>query len=424
MDKLKIRLLAVASLVACGATADVPYVTGVSLDPGSGSREATVTYTLHNAPAVITFDIQTNVTVGGVTTWASIGANHLAYVSPDSATFRKVDADGTYTIRWSANDDTCNFSIGGNGTRAVVTAWAIDDTPDYMVVNLASNTTTHASVRYYPSVDHLPGGILSNLGYRTSLLVMRRIHARGVPWTMGSVAEAGREATRETTHPVMLTNDYYMAVFPFTQSQYYLVSKATPSYFTQVRFRTLRPVEKVNWNTAITFLTNTLSAKTGLDFTLPGEAQWEFAARAGNGERRWGDGSRQSSTNIPGRCQSTGGYPSVGDENYGNTSTNAWTAVNGTAECGSYAPNAWGLYDMCGNVAEWCLDWYIADISGLGGAVITDGFPGASDSSKVCRGGTFEMHWTLLRPARRDMSAWTSDWRTRGFRPICRAGLK
>ena len=424
MDKLKIRLLAVASLVACGATADVPYVTGVSLDPGSGSREATVTYTLHNAPAVITFDIQTNVTVGGVTTWASIGANHLAYVSPDSATFRKVDADGTYTIRWSANDDTCNFSIGGNGTRAVVTAWAIDDTPDYMVVNLASNTTTHASVRYYPSVDHLPGGILSNLGYRTSLLVMRRIHARGVPWTMGSVAEAGREATRETTHPVMLTNDYYMAVFPFTQSQYYLVSKATPSYFTQVRFRTLRPVEKVNWNTAITFLTNTLSAKTGLDFTLPGEAQWEFAARAGNGERRWGDGSRQSSTNIPGRCQSTGGYPSVGDENYGNTSTNAWTAVNGTAECGSYAPNAWGLYDMCGNVAEWCLDWYIADISGLGGAVITDGFPGASDSSKVCRGGTFEMHWTLLRPARRDMSAWTSDWRTRGFRAVCRAGLK
>ena len=79
---------------------------------------------------------------------------------------------------------------------------------------------------------------------------------------------------------------------------------------------------------------------------------------------------------------------------------------------------------MSGNVAEWCLDWYIADISGLGGSVITDDFPGASDSYKVCRGGTFEMHWTLLRPARRDMSAWVSEWRTRGLRPVCRAGLK
>ena len=430
MKNARFYLCAGLALVAAfAAVAAMPYVTDVSLAAGAGSREATVTYVLHGAPAVVTFDIQTNATPGGAATWISIGGSHLSCVSPDSAAFREVEAEGAHTIRWSANDETCNFNLDGSNARAVVTAWALDDTPDWLTVELCNLTGSTALVRqfrYYPSEDFLPGGLVSNREYRSSMLALRRIHARGVPWTRGSVMEASREV-REMSHAVTLTNDYYIAAFPITQSQYYILMGSNPAFFVNEAYKAMRPVEQVHWVSATNFC-RAASARTGLDFTLPSESQWEFACRAGHGEGFWGDGTRILDTwhcpNVQGRYAGNGGYPKAGDENDGNTATNQWTAANGTAECGTYKPNSWGLYDMCGNVTEWCIDWYTFDPTAYAGAPVDVMDPNDANR-RSCRGGTFEMGSTWwLRPAHRDFSAYNSAWRTRGLRPICRAGLK
>ena len=88
---------------------------------------------------------------------------------------------------------------------------------------------------------------------------------------------------------------------------------------------------------------------------------------------------------------------------------------------GSYAPNSWGLYDMHGNVWEWCLDWFAADITGLGGAVNT-----AAGSTRVRRGGGWNAVAGYCRAARRSDIAPAARSNYVGFRlalPVCPAGL-
>ena len=85
--------------------------------------------------------------------------------------------------------------------------------------------------------------------------------------------------------------------------------------------------------------------------------------------------------------------------------------TNGTAVVGSYAPNSWGLYDMHGNVWEWCLDWYAADIAGLGGAVNM-----AAGTSRVQRGGSWNNDAGNCRAARRNDNAPANRNNDIGFR--------
>ena len=165
--------------------------------------------------------------------------------------------------------------------------------------------------KYYPSADFVPGGVTNGL-YKTTKLLMRKIMAKDVEWTMGSTTlETKRDATREATHQVKLDGNYYIGVYEVTQAQWDLIQPGRPSYFNNAADRAMRPVEQVCYNeirnadsstTADTaydwpadpnpnsFL-GKLKTKTGTGFDLPSEAQWEFAARAGNGDTKWGDGS-------------------------------------------------------------------------------------------------------------------------------------
>ena len=315
---------------------------------------------------------------------------------------------------------------------------------------------------YYPAADFIPGGILSNTIYRTTKLVMRKIMAKDVEWTMGSTTlETQRNATREATHQVTLTNNYYIGVFPVTQAQWDLIqpSRTVPSYFNNAVDRAMRPVEQVCYNeirnAANSMTANTtynwpndpnpssflgkLRTKTGLDFDLPSEAQWEFAARAGNGDTKWGDGSgilntdKDANLDLLGRYERNGGKVQSGSS-YANPAQSCG-ATNGTAIVGSYAPNDWGLYDTAGNVWEWCLDWYEDNINAHGGKVnINPATPantlsGASGVNRVLRGGSWGGAAVSCRPAYRNSN--TPSNRTSnngssiyGFRIICFAGLQ
>ena len=425
MNIKKTILCATAAASAMLMASDTPEVSNVTMTQASFGRQVTITYELNNAPngAVVTLDVETNA-AGNV--WASIGGE--AVCNARGAVWRKVtsadaDGNGTYTITWRPDFswEGHKIELANGGARAVVTAWALDNTPDYMVVDISSTATAATPRKYYPGADYLPGGILDNPDYRTTKLVMRKIMAKDVEWTMGSVAEENRSSSREATHSVKLTGNYYIGVFEFTQAQWALIQTARqrPSY---CAYTGDRPVEQVCYNEirraandtvvsggtypdapyASSFL-DLLNTKTGLDFDLPSESQWEFAARAGNGDGKWGDGSV------------------IGSETVALVGRYGKGASEGTASVGSYRPNSWGLYDMHGNVAEWCLDGFTENISSLNGAV------NANDpwNRRIIRGGCWwDSSYSKLRSAYRDGADPAVRSNGNGFRVVCTAGLQ
>ena len=453
MKKCAILAFAAVSASSLFAEAVVPSVTTVGIVQDA-SRNVTISYTLANAPAVVTFDIQTNYVDGGETKWVSIGGRNIDFYSGDGNCL--VPEDGVRKIVWHPEKSWPDRKIAAGGVRAVVTAWAPDNKPDYLVVDLAE--TSNSRVRYYVSTNDLPGGLLENEAYRTTHLVMKRIHAKNKSFTMGSYFEAGRTPSKEKTHTVTLTNDYYLGVFELTQGQWAMIKGTTYSAkFSHPEKRMLRPMENISYCMMRLAADNTenldywypaaphpdsflgvLRTRSGIDFDLPSEAQWEFAGRAGQGEGYYGNGtpykyyssSRPADEFMP-PCR------------YMNTMANPDTALNtdalfakatpenGTAVCGSYPPNAFGLYDMHGNVYDFCLDWYREDITALAGAVnVEDGMLSTSSGHAgkrqiVRKGGNWGQNNTaMLRAADRQDDPSTARNVYDGFRLMCTAGLK
>ena len=443
MKKLIIASFAVASSAALPAA--VPEISGVTMAQAS-DRLVTITYTLADAPAVVTVDVQTNV-MGDV--WASIGGEAVWNARGD--VWKKVET-GSHTITWRPDHSWPDHNIADGGARAVVTAWALDNTPDYMAVDVSDAAQPNTQT-YYPAADFVPGGVTNSI-YKTTKLLMRKIMAKDVEWTMGStVMESQRKETREATHQVKLDGNYYIGVYEVTQTQWNLIqtNRITPSYFYGKADRAMRPVEQVCYNEIRNAANDTtadtaynwpndpnpssflglLRSKSGLDFDLPSEAQWEFAARAGNGDTKWGDGSgilnddTDENLDLFGRYKMNGGYVSGLTE-----PARSCGATNGTAIVGSYAPNAWGLYDMNGNVCEWCLDWDADDITAHGGKVNIDPatpentLSGASGKARVRRGGGWTSAAGTCRPAYRGSYGSSGRLNYCGFRVICSAGLR
>ena len=444
------KFIITSLMVTTGASlqAAVPEISSVTMVQAK-DRLVTITYNLADAPAVITLDVQTNVT-GDV--WASIGGEAVWNAMGD--VWKRVET-GSHTITWHPDHSWPDHKIDGNNTRAVVTAWALENTPDYMVVDLAAANT----VSYYPGVDFLPkssyeqtGAITNNPDYKTTKLVMRKIMAKGVKWTMGSAGgETQRNAEREMAHVVTLTNNYYIGVFEVTQAQWKNIATNSTRAANFMVDGEMRPMEYVcyneirnaanttganasyNWPAApnpLSFL-GLLRSKTGLDFDLPTEAQWEFAARAGRGSGYWNNGCTIKNTDTDANLPGLGRYR--GDNPGGNSSTVTLAPTEGgTAIVGSYAPSAWGLYDIHGNVWEWCLDWYADDITGIDGKVNIDPATPANTLSgnpttgvrRVIRGGSWYNMAGKIRSAFREYDTPANRSCYNGFRVSCTGGLR
>ena len=394
-----LRVCAAAALCTLtgAAAASAPDVSGVTMMQDRPSRVVTISYTLADGPAIVTVDVRTNgVSIGGANLWHFTGdVNRLV-------------ESGARTMTWRPDRAWPGHKIG-SGVTAVVTAWAPDTPPDVMVVPLDG---AGGPVEYYADLAAVPGGV-TNAVYKTAKMAFRKIPAANVSWRMGSPAwETGRTAAREKPHVVTLTNDYYLGVFPVTQEQYAIVTGGShPSEFTVDR--STRPVEKVSWNdlrgaaaagydwpadghaVLSTSFIGSLRTLTGMEFDLPTEAEWEFACRAGTGTALYNgqeltDGTASTNTlNSLARYRYGGSYLDMGATAPDPTTP---AAVGGTAEVGSYAPNAWGLYDMLGNVWEWCLDWYqesplgydpmVGPLSGSGRVIRGGGWNGAADKCR------------------------------------------
>ncbi len=293
----------------------------------------------------------------------------------------------------------------------------------YLVIDLSRGTK---AVKGYPIAflaDVPKGGWRDE--YKTDKLVLRRIEPG--TFTMGSPAdEVGREGN-EKQHEVTLTQPFYIGVFEVTQRQWERVMGDWPSHFSNERFRYCRPVEKVSYNKirgavngtnwpdtnsvdAASFM-GRLRARTGQMFDLPTEAQWEYACRAGT-ETALNTGKDLTDKEVCPNMAEAGRYKgnSIGGAPNGDTKV-------GTAEVGSYPPNAWGLYDMHGNVWEWCLDWR-GDYHG------TESDPRgvATGSDRVIRGGSWNgvaRHCRTVRRGNGNAADSNSDW---GFRFVLPLG--
>ena len=205
-----------------------------------------------------------------------------------------------------------------------------------------------------------------------------------VPGTfqMGSPATEKERREDETQHEVTLTKGYWLADTTVTQALWLEVMGSNPSRFTgEARL----PVDSVSWDDAQTFIARLNERVPGLMAGLPSEAQWEYACRAGT-ETPFSFGE----TITPEQVNYDGNYP------YGKARKGLYRQR--PVPVGSLPANRWGLYEMHGNVWEWCSDWYGA--YGRGPQRDPEGPP--MGSYRVLRGGSWFFDAGDARSARRD----------------------
>ena len=294
----------------------------------------------------------------------------------------KPDADGRDTRPPSVNGKDVRSPSAGVSPDTSKRAQGVSDAL-YCVVDLSAGPNAEKYPVSYLNAEP-KGGWTEE--YKTCKLVLRRIEP-------GSFKMGGR-------YDVTLTKSFYIGVFEVTQKQYKLVTGDNPSEFKGE----IRPVEKVSYDmirgndagakwpasSAVdsdSFM-GKLRTRTGLDsFDLPTEAQWEYACRAGTTSKYNNGGDSDDDLKKLGRFvlnQKLRGHKEP-DANFAQHEPDGkGGCLEGHTVVGSYMPNAWGLYDMHGNVWERCLDWR-GDLSG--GA--TDPVGSSSGAYRVLRGGSW-----------------------------------
>ncbi|MBE9220555.1 formylglycine-generating enzyme family protein [Dolichospermum flos-aquae] len=235
-------------------------------------------------------------------------------------------------------------------------------------------------------------------------ITLDMVQIPGGSFMMGSpTSEKGRRESESPQHQVNVPG-FSMGKFVVTQEQYQQIMGNNPSSFSGAK----RPVEQVSWNDAVEFCQK-LSQKTGREYRLPSEAEWEYACRAGTTTPfHFGETITTELANYDG----TDTYASEPKGKY----------LERTTDVGSFPPNAFGLYDMHGNVWEWCQDdWHdnYIDAPKDGGA-----WTSQSGNIKLLRGGSWVYDPQDCRSASRDVNY--GDVRgyiyvNIGFRVVCGA---
>ncbi len=213
---------------------------------------------------------------------------------------------------------------------------------------------------------------------------------------MGSPEDEPGRSDDEKQHLVTLTKGFYIQITPVTQAQWKEITGNNPSHFRGDS----RPVEMVSWNDVQAFIKE-LNRREGTgEYRLPTEAQWEYACRAGT-TTALNSGERLTSTN--GECKNLNRLCWY-DKNSGSKTHPVVQKVS----------NAWGLFDMHGNIREWCQDWY----GGYSGGHVTDPAGASSGAFRVFRGGSWYNTAQRCRSAFRDRLNPSSQNSSLGFRLV------
>jgi formylglycine-generating enzyme required for sulfatase activity/outer membrane protein assembly factor BamB len=251
----------------------------------------------------------------------------------------------------------------------------------------------------------------------TNSIGMKLVEIPAGEFLMGSAAkDQSARADEKPRHRVRITRAFYMGVYEVTQKEYRRVMGTNPSFFSPTgpgkkdvagqkadRF----PVEQVSWHDAAAFCRKLsdrpAEKKAGRVYRLPTEAEWEYACRAGTksafsvGEAL---SSRQANFN--------------GNDPFGRAAKGPFLLRS--AEVGSYRPNAFGLYDMHGNVWEWCADWYGAN--NYKKSPVNDPPGPRTGTSRVIRGGGWRAEGASCRSAYRNADVPAGRYYVTGFRVV------
>ena len=331
-------------------------------------------------------------------------------------------SNGTFRMTWKVTDDYPNF----HSTAFTVKMAALVGAAPYMVVDLAGGVDALSYPVSY--LSRVPAGGWGD-EYKTTKMVFRMIPSGS--FMMGSPSDEWTRGSYEDLHGVVLTRPFYIGVFECTQKQYELVMGSNPVTSSSYK-GDLRPVANVSYNTlrgsvngagwpthnqvdANSFM-GRLRSKVNMFFDLPTEAEWEYACRAGtstslnsgknydwdvncNEVARWARNAYNSGTDY--KYDGKGGYTY-------------------STKVGCYLENAWGLFDMHGNVNEWCRDFWNY---GLGYAGTVDP-KGASrgynyGDERVYRGGHYDAHDNLRSADRDGYARCGNAYQYVGFRVMC-----
>ena len=309
---------------------------------------------------------------------------------------------GKHTMVWDAKADLGNLFSSKNFQ---IKMYAGKKLSRYIVIDISGGTNaTEYAIRH-----SIEGPNLADDTCRTTEIWMRLIPPG--TFMMGSPEDELGRSDNEDLHKVTLTKPFYMGVFEVTQRQWELVMGERPSYF-RSNYE-VRPVERISWRVIRgywgdfapnsqnvgggSFLGKLRLRTKNTGFDLPSEAQWEYTCRAG-GVTPFNADSRG--------LADTFGAPFLNSiaQYYGNSGANASyneTSLNTTIKVGSLLPNKLGLYDMHGNVDEWCRDSYNEH---LGPYEMTDPIDitnWSSHSVRIYRGGSWVAFANGIRSAQR-----------------------
>ena len=241
-----------------------------------------------------------------------------------------------------------------------------------------------------PTVNIAEINRFANFTETAKNLKLEMVAVQGGTFTMGCTNEQGRGCydDERPSHQVTVSN-FYIGKFEITQAQWKAVMGSNPSSFKGDNL----PVEEVSWNDVQEFIRK-LNALTGKQYRLPTEAEWEFANRGGAKSQ---------------------GYRYSGSNNLSNVAWYTDNSKNSTQTVGTKSPNELGIYDMSGNVWEWCSDRYGA----YSASSKRDPAGASSGSRRVIRGGSWSCEAQICRIAIRSYDSPDSRYYNLGFRVAC-----
>lgn len=381
-------------LLGCTALFADATVSNVAVTQHAVTKVVEVTYDfVGETAAYVTVAVKTN----------GAAVARTLTVAGDVSTFRDpktVEPGMVKKIRWFAAADCADLE--GATVTAEVSEWAVDGEPPAQIAKWAMlDLSAGKDAATYPVTFSMTGPDLTNDACRTTNVWFRHIPAGSFQMGRGDGTDGdGWYDWQSTgTHGVTLTRDIYAGIFECTQRQYYEVTGLKPSFYTNPSCWEVRPVENITWARVHegadgnmrsetwpvvrvpgeTSFMGKLRARTELAFNLPTEAQWEYACRAGT-VSTWYDGSNPT-TNLESNAALN--LLARYKTNNGGTDANSDLTSGGTTKVGSYVPNAWGLYDLYGNVSEMTLDrnaGYTYDWQ-------TDPVGGTTSVCRIYRGG-------------------------------------
>ena len=341
------------------------------------------------------------------TSGVAIGSGRLCLVGPATASVYR------YNIAGTPSNSIGVFDAAGvmqnlAGTSLVGSGFDVPSTvPGAAPIMIMSGDTWHFQVWHRDmvastSTSNFSNGLSVTFGLPQPLVGMVPIPAG--TYSMGSDAASGSPyfgaSVTQPVHDVTISQEFWMAEKEVTQDEYETLMGVNPSAFPAPTL----PVELVTWDDARAYcaaLTAQQSAlgnvPAGYEYRLPTEAEWEYACRAG------------STTEFNMGADLICGLANI-DYSF---HTNGSCGSAGTSPVGFYAPNAWGLYDMHGNVMEWCLDAYDTYLpNAVADPLITIG------SGRVARSGSWTLDSRFARSAYRVWAPQAGFANNLGFRVV------